>query len=216
MAQKVKTGSWQGTISYDQAVIPFTLITDHSTDGTLKVTLVNGPEKIIIHNTHWKEDSLVIPMHAFDAEIIVKVATDKMLGRWVKNYKINASQPFKAELNKQRFAEKRAKSQLKIPAKLKMTLTPGGGMAYEALGLFDHKNNILTGTIMTEVGDFRYFEGVIQGDSIFASSFDGVHAFLLEGKKTGDVWSGRFVMDNNYSEAWTGIDDPAFELSEPF
>lgn len=216
-AQDIQTGSWQGRIAYRDRVVPFIFKVDKNKSEEYVLTLVNGKESIPIPNLSWKGDSLVIPMHSFDVEIITKVSKDRMTGRWVKNYKSNPGLPFTAKFDQPRFPSKSQSGKVaKLPSQLKMTMTPGQTMAYETIGLFEQKGQVITGTILAKFGDFRYFEGVISEDSIKASSFDGAHALLLLGHLKDGQWSGELVLDNNYSERWVGEIDPDFSLADPF
>ena len=60
-------------------------------------------------------------------------------------------------------------------------------------------------------------EGILDGDSLKLSSFDGAHAFMIIGLKTGpDSWEGKIIFDDNYSERWTATYDKNAELDDPF
>lgn len=214
-AQDINKGNWRGVIVYDQVEVPFTFNVGLDDTGQTLISLINGQESIIINNTHWCEDSLVIPMHAFDAEIVARVSGNTMAGRWIKHYKSSPGRPFRAEFNKARFTMASNKP-VSVPKKLKMTMSPNYGTQYAAVGLFDQKKNQITGTVLAEVGDFRYFEGIVKGDSIKMTSFDGVHCLFLKAKYANDAWTGELVLDNNYAESWTGVDDPDFNLADPF
>lgn len=215
VAQEVNLGHWRGLISYSQAEVPFSFEIEKDEQGSYIVKLKNGLEVITLA-TRWESDSLIIPLHSFDAEIIAHVSQDKMVGRWVKYYKNNASKAFSAYFDRPRFDVQSSMNPVKVPAKLKMTIEPENAMAYEALGLFEQQGNAITGTILADVGDFRYFEGVVTDDSLMISSFDGVHGLLLKGSIENGLWKGEFVMDDNYSESWSGVEDEEFDLPDPF
>jgi thiol-disulfide isomerase/thioredoxin len=216
-AQEFSTGQWQGKIRYEQTDVPFTFEVARDELDNYSITLINGAESITITNTHWEGDSLIIPMHSFDAEIIAKVSKESMSGRWVKNYKNNPGLPFTASFGKARFPKSsKKKTKVKLPESLKLTIAPKGGLQYQAISLFQREGNEISGTILTEVGDYRYFEGIIDGDSLKASSFDGAHAFMLLGRYSDKFWSGELILDNGYSEPWVASIDPAFTLADPF
>jgi len=214
-AQNISLGEWRGIIAYDQIEVPFSFTVKKENEQYV-VTLKNGDEAIQITNSRWVNDSLVIPMHVFDAEIRTHVSENQMSGRWLKHYKTNGDRVFRATFNKPRFVAATSKKVVRVPAELKMSFTPSFGMAYDAKGLFYQDKHRITGTIMAEIGDYRYFEGVVTKDSLKASSFDGVHAFLLLGAYNGKQWQGELVLDNNYSEPWTGSIAPEFSLTDPF
>ena len=55
-----------------------------------------------------------------------------------------------------------------------------GEDAYPAKGIFFQKDgDVVTGTFRTKTGDYRYLEGVMDGNRLKLSTFDGAHAFLF-------------------------------------
>ena len=79
-----------------------------------------------------------------------------------------------------------------------------------AAGDSQEKNRV-TGTLRTNTGDYRYLEGIVDGDSLRLSTFDGAHAFLFTAKVTDSSLSGTFYSGNHFKEpvllikaAWGG------------
>jgi hypothetical protein len=77
-----------------------------------------------------------------------------------------------------------AKAKTDITGKWAVTFTKGDSLSRPAVGDWQQKGNTLRGTILTPTGDYRYLSGVVDGDSMQLSTFDGVHAFLLTAKLT--------------------------------
>jgi thiol-disulfide isomerase/thioredoxin len=75
----------------------------------------------------------------------------------------------------------------------------------------------LSGTFLTNTGDYRYLAGWVRGGEMSLSCFDGAHAFLFaaklqpDGALAGDFWSG-----NWHHETWTAKRDEHAELADPF
>ena len=85
--------------------------------------------------------------------------------------------------------------------------------SYPAVGVFDQKDNSLTGTFMTKTGDYRFLEGTIQGEKIYLSCFDGSHAFLFEAKIQEDSsLYGIFRSGNHYITEWTAERNEGYQL----
>ena len=61
-----------------------------------------------------------------------------------------------------------------------------------AVGIYEQKGNIVSGTFLTTTGDYRYMDGNRVGDSLFLSTFDGSHTFLLKAKIKGNKMTGKF------------------------
>ncbi|MEO0901014.1 MAG: TlpA disulfide reductase family protein, partial [Bacteroidota bacterium] len=66
----------------------------------------------------------------------------------------------------------------------------------------------------TTTGDYRYLEGVVDGDSLRLSTFDGAHAFLFTAKITKDSLEGIFYSGNHSQEKFIAKRNEAFELPD--
>jgi thiol-disulfide isomerase/thioredoxin len=209
--QTLKQGNWQGNIHFAQQTIPFTFEVSNDS-GNIVITLINWEERLPIGNVRISGEDIVIPMHVFDAIITARYTADKMEGYWIKLDSI----PFTAEYNTPRFKKVKSKRYVEIGEKMNMTFSPPRGLAYPGVGIFHQEGSKVVGTVLTEVGDFRYFEGVINKETIQMSSFDGVHAFMITGEYKDGSWQGLFHFDNNYTENWTGYNDPLAEIRDPF
>jgi len=217
MAQSIVEGQWQGNIHYNNATIPFEFsIVGSSLNNNLQVVLINGSEELVINHSTISGDSIFIPMHAFDATIKAKLSGNKMTGLWIKNYKDNWSMAFSAQYEKPRFETVKTRKNVLVEPIWNMTFKPEFSLAYPSVGYFKQKGQKITGTIAAEVGDLRFFEGVVTGDSLKMSSFDGAHAFLLLGKKTKGKWQGTLIFDDDYEEPWEAFADKNASLTDPF
>lgn len=86
---------------------------------------------------------------------------------------------------------------------------------YKAIGQFIQDNNYLTGTFMTETGDYRFLEGNVYNDSIFLSCYDGAHLFLFKAQIENDTLRGTFWSGTHWEEPWIAYRNNNFELSNP-
>ncbi len=216
MAQTIDNGNWKGTIHYQSVEVPFTFSFENTSDSSAIVIIRNGEEEIKIDNVIIEKDTVLIPMYAFDAVIKANYKDGKMHGVWHKNYKNSKGPKFTAEFNMPRFSIY-PKGLKFIRPNWDIAFMQPNGQTSKAVGLFEQVgNNSFTGTIMTEVGDFRYFEGILYGDSMRMSSFDGVHGFLMLGKLTDGIWQGDFHYENGYAEKWTASYNTDAGLTNPF
>jgi thiol-disulfide isomerase/thioredoxin len=119
---------------------------------------------------------------------------------------------FKATKNDNSSNAANAKS---IAGKWKTTFSPNTSNMYEAIGLFEQKNNVLTGTFLTSTGDYRFLEGQIINNEFSLSAFDGSHAFLFKGILENDSIKGTFYSGIHYSEPFVAVKDDKFELPDP-
>ena len=204
-------GNWQGIIEYTQEDVPFEFLLENIED-IIRVTIINGEERIFIDSVSISGDSIVIPLRPFDAEIKAKFDSHSMQGYWKKGYKKDFI-PFHAIYGKPRFEGGTRKYKLSYKWNLKFERP--SKVTYTNLGLFEFNNGKAQGSILSEVGDYRYFEGVIRNDSLLMSSFDGVHGFEIKALLSENQLSGVFHFDNEYTEQITGAVDETVELISP-
>ncbi|MGN8225108.1 TlpA family protein disulfide reductase [Gracilimonas sp. BCB1] len=216
-AQIPKEGIWKGTIVYSNEEIPFQFEVHYPKDSeSPEFTFINGEDRATLEATV-RNDSLIIPMFGFDITLKMKQGSDRMEGRLFKHYR-NQSYPFRSEYGLPRYNVKEEKDPIEVGKRWDMTVNKGRSSEYPAVGLFEQSGNRVTGTIMTEVSDYRFFEGKVEGNSIELSTFDGVHSFLLRGtySESDKRWSGELVLDNGYSRPWIAGRDDSASLPDPF
>ncbi|HRD38300.1 MAG TPA: TlpA family protein disulfide reductase, partial [Bacteroidia bacterium] len=83
-----------------------------------------------------------------------------------------------------------AKPKVDFTGRYEVTFNAGTSDAYKAVGIFKQSGSKVTGTFLTETGDYRYLEGAVQNSNMSLSCFDGSHAFLFfmtAANKTGKV-----------------------------
>ncbi len=153
-------------------------------------------------------------MTPFDVTLKAKFTSTSMNGYWIKEYR-GSRLPFTATHGKPRFKSDQ-ESSLKIDSIWSITFRGSGGTTYPGVGIFKQEGNKITGTIMTEVSDFRYFEGILYGDSIKLTAFDGTHAFLFIGQWENEEWKGKIYFDKGYVEEWTARYDESASIQHPF
>ena len=178
-------------------------------------------------------DSIHMPMSLFESELVAKVDDNVLKGYWRRRRTGQQYQnmPFEAQLNhlerfetvnpatgkSERVAAKSTSSQtVDVSGKWKTTFRSADDSSYEAVGVFNQKDNRVTGTFLTTTGDYRYLEGNIIGDSLLLSCFDaGGHAFLFKAKVSADKkMTGTFHSGFTGLETWTAQLDPNAELPD--
>ncbi|WP_266206298.1 peroxiredoxin family protein [Pontibacter kalidii] len=212
----IKAGSWRVALQHAGGKeIPFIMEAVEKGGKTI-LFLVNGEERILVDDIRQEGGSVKIGLHIFDADLIAKVEGGKMTGHFVKNdtpepYAV----PFTAEHGKEnRFETKPAPATFDFGGKWEVLFTPREGKSYKAIGLFAQQDNHLTGTFMTETGDYRYLEGQVAGDELRLSAFDGNHAYLFTATPDNDgTLNGHFFAGMKGYESWTARRNPAIRLA---
>ncbi len=214
-AQYLKPGQWRGVIHYTEQDVPFTFEVSYPNGTTPRLTFINGQERRDMDQVKWRNDSVHVLLEPFDVELKASVTAMSMSGVYVKNYR-NTSYPFSAEFGANRLRKKSVRPSTNLGKRWDMTFEEGTNSESKGVGLFKQIGGKVYGTIMTRTSDYRYFEGIMDGDSIKLTSFDGAHAFMILGKKVDGNWFGSFIFDEGYQEKWIAIPDDDVELEDPF
>lgn len=214
-AQVIKPGQWQGTIHYQNARVPFTLEIGYPLGENPEIIFVNGTERRVVQNATIYGDSILIPLDPFDVEIRAKYSAMSLTGVYIKYYR-NQRILFTAAYGKSRMTKRSVRPSAPIAERWAITFSPESSDMSKGVGIFKQKGNVVTGTIMTQVSDYRYFEGILDGDSIKLTCFDGAHAFGFYGKRSETEWRGEMIYGDGYSEEWTAKADKIAELVDPF
>lgn len=194
---KAQTTRYRATIKIEIGFLPFGLELQKKTDNTYNVFILNASERFQTDDAFVSNDSLRIPISLFDAEIVTKITNKGLTGIFRKNKgrKSFVQVPFKATLGynyrfvpTQKNANKRD-LQGKWATNFINTTTQKKSFL---VGIFEQKGNVVTGTFLTTTGDYRYMDGNRVGDSLFLSTFDGSHTFLLKAKIKGNKITGKF------------------------
>ena len=155
--------------------------------GTGKQTqlyIINSKEKILTKELIIKNDSIYFRMPVFESEFKAQVQPDGSLkGIWLKGTANKTQQwPFAAIPGKSRFTISKGAAKNNITGRWSVTITRANGTTRHAVAEFVQKGNYLTGTFLTPTGDYRYLQGIITGDSLLLSTFDGAHAYTFSAK----------------------------------
>ncbi|GAA4428967.1 hypothetical protein GCM10023188_13780 [Pontibacter saemangeumensis] len=211
----IRTGTWRVALQAQGQEIPF-LMEAEQKEGKTVLYLLNGEERILLDDLQPQGDSVKIGLHMFDADLIAKADGDTMQGRFVKNdTETRYSIPFTAVHGQQnRFTADPAPATFNFGGKWEVVFSDTAGGSYNAIGLFEQEDNDVTGTFLTETGDYRYLEGQVAGDELKLSTFDGNHTYLFTAKPSGDsTLQGDFYSGMSGYESWTARRNPDAALA---
>ena len=194
-----QTTRWRATVKTDGGDLPFGLELQKKSKTTYKVFILNAAERFQTDDATLMGDSLTIPISLFDAQIVTKMSAKILEGTFSKNRgrKSYTQSPFKATLGYlSRFRTNTMAIKGNARGKWSVNfINPTSEKVGNAVGIFQQKGNIVTGSFLTTTGDYRYMDGNRVGDSLFLSTFDGSHTFLLRTKVEGDKMTGKFYGD---------------------
>ncbi|MBT8384619.1 MAG: TlpA family protein disulfide reductase [Bacteroidia bacterium] len=208
---ELKQGTWRVEILMQNQQLPFNL--EISKDGEkYKANLINGPEIIPLDEVEIHNDSVFIGLHIFDIDLRAKINGDTLDGLYIKNYKDDYKVPFRATYGiTSRFDDPQASTQ--FDGKWQTTFTDEDGNTYPAVGIFKKEGKLLTGTFLTETGDYRYLEGFTEGNKMRLFTFDGNHAFIFNATVQNDSLQGEFLSGKSYKETFVAYKDENAKLA---
>lgn len=154
------------------------------TGNQTQLYIINASEKILVKELKIKDDSVFFRMPVFESEFKTQMQPDGSLkGIWLKGTAVKTQQwPFVAMPDKKRFDASQGAAKNNISGRWSVTITRANGTTRPAVAEFVQKGNNLTGTFLTPSGDYRYLQGVVTGDLLLLSTFDGAHAYTFSAK----------------------------------
>lgn len=191
----------------DNQELPF--IFEVKNDSLLAI--FNADETILVDEITYSNDSVRIQTPVFEGYIIAKIEDNFLKGSFIKT-SLDRIVPFEATKNNVRFSSKKASTK-SISGNWETVFNENSAdEKYIAKGIFNQNGNLVTGTFRTTTGDYRYLEGLVYGDSLKLSTFDGAHALLFTAKVTDSTMNGFFYSGNHWKEPFEAKLNNTYEL----
>lgn len=215
---KLKEGSYRAVLILNETEnieLPFNF--DVIYKGKKPTIIIkNAEEKIVVDEINIKGDSVKIKMPVFDTEFKCVLNGNDLEGVWISNYRKEKNIiKFKAKFGEtNRFNFVPGKANPYFEGNWEVTFSPGKTDSSKAIGIFHHleQTDYLTGTFLTETGDYRFLEGMKHGSKLYLSCFDGSHAFLFIAEMKDNLLRGNFYSGAHWQESWSAKQNPAFKL----
>jgi thiol-disulfide isomerase/thioredoxin len=202
----LKTGIWRGVIELQGQELPFTFDILKDSAGGYDAVIKNANEKLLLEEILLFDDSVSLVMHIFDAQLRARIRGDSLTGFFTHNYAVNYRLPFKAKFNQNfRFEERAEPPTEDFTGSYAIRFYKTETEHAPAIGLFKQNGSSITGTFIRPSGDYRYLEGIVYGDSMRLSGFDGNHLFVFSALKSGDSLTGDFWSGKTRHDRWTGV-----------
>jgi len=191
----------------DTEVLPFIFKVKDANN----LTVFNAEEQIEVNEIEYRNDSVFIQMPVFEALLVAKIKDETLSGNFIIEGK-GRIVPFTAKKSNTRF-NVTTKAEANISGNWETVFSPESkDDSYIAKGVFKQNGNLVTGTFLTETGDYRFLEGVVNGNDLKLSTFDGAHAFLFTGKVTDSTINGTFYSGNHWKEPFIAKRNANYKL----
>lgn len=217
-AQSVLAKNYRASlIRQDGNTVVFNIETTRENNQTV-FYIINSDERIKVSPITVTNDSVIFSMPTFESTFKTKRNIDGSLqGVWIKGTSGEFQNwPFYAVPNQNfRFTKNQGSAKFNISGKWDVTLSKPGATPRKALAEFEQNGDRVTGSFLTTTGDYRFLEGVVTGDSLKMSTFDGAHAYTFYAKiADGDkIVDGVYLAGFNGKETWTAKKDN--DVKEP-
>jgi len=208
---ELKEGFWRAEIDMQNQLLPFNFKVVKEGER-YKANLINGKETISLDEVEVVGDSVFITLHIFDIDLRAKINGDSLRGLYIKNYKENYRIPFTAVHGKSDRFDNATSTSL-FDGNWQTTFVEEGITSYPAVGIFKKEGDLLTGTFLTETGDYRYLEGYTKDNKMSLYTFDGNHAFIFNAIIKNDSLKGEFLSGQSYKETFTAYKDENAKLT---
>lgn len=214
---EIPVGIWRAVIYQQGKELPFNFEINKSAE-VYSLIIHNGEERIPVEEITKKDDSLIIQMPYFDSGFRLKYSDGKLSGNFHKYYADDYVLPMEAiHGESKRFHKNCTEPEIDINGNWEVNFEKKDGSKYPAVGKFSQNGYLVTGTFLTETGDYRYLEGNIVRDKLQLSCFDGNHLFLFEGNIVGNkIMGGEFWHGKNTYEKWVGEKNETAALTSPY
>lgn len=203
---KLQPGNWQGELIREDG---HNILLNFAVTGDPEKPVVeffNAEEKFKVDDISYKGDSVIIKMPFFDSFFTAEIDDEgNMSGIWTKNYGSGArTMPFAAQPGNSGVLQAYAAPNYDAEGSWETTMTSANGSTSTYIGLFKNNGTQVTGTFLTPVGDMRYLHGVVSGDTLKLTGFDGSHAMLFTGifSDENTITDGRLYSQNRDVRTW--------------
>lgn len=207
-----KSNLWRGELQLnDSNALPFLF----EWDG-VKMVVHNASEKIELTDIERKGDSLILHFPVFQTALHVKDHGDSWTGHFVKYDAENYFVPFTAQRGDSLRFHAKNPPDYSVNSHWQVELRTGTENARPAIAEFSQsENGMVTGSFITETGDYRFLEGVLDGNELKLAGFDGTHAYLFVAKVEGDNIRGIHYSGLTYAQPWKAVRNDSFRLRNP-
>lgn len=208
-------GKWLGQLAMnDRLSIPFTMEISEVKNKQV-IEIVNGKERISLQLKD-DGDSVIGRFPEFDAylKFMFDENGEELRGYWLNlNKKTQIKIPINAWLDKT--VTEVVSETSNIHGKWRAIFSPNSENPDVTVGIFEQSVQCVSGTFLTETGDYRFLSGTVGAGQFSMSTFNGSWAFLFEGKVVNDSIYGKFYSGPSYQTDWIAVKDPNATLRDP-
>src|SRR5580698_292252 len=215
----LKNGEWRAVLHRaDGHNIIFNFLVKDSA-GKKILYIKNANERLLVDDIKLVGDSIIIKLPFFETQLHVVQNNNELNGVYTKrltdNYQI---MPLHAYYQQDfRFPVSQNATSINVTGRWAANFWSDNSKdTTPTVGEFAQHGNNVTGTFLDPTGDYRYLQGVVDGDSLKLSTFDGGHAYLFTAKIVGDKMYGSHFSGPAFKNNWIAKRDENAKLPDEF
>jgi thiol-disulfide isomerase/thioredoxin len=218
--KNLQNGLWRAVLERkDGKEIVFNFESKDSA-GKQIIYIRNAGERLLVDDIVISGDSVFITLPFFESQLRAAfVSNNELRGVWLKRlidkYQSTTFYAFYGEPFRFQLSAKPLSAD--ISGRWAVTFLNANKNEEVSVGEFVQKGHHVSGTFLSPTGDYRFLEGVLDGDSLKLSCFDGGHAFLFTAKVNGDsISGGQYYSGPAFKQEWVAIKDDGAQLPDEF
>lgn len=207
-------GSWWAKMDVSASeILPFNFKLSKNEEGRYLMEMYNSDEVVTVDEIEINNDSIHIKMPVFEGYIAGTFSENEIHGSFIKE-SLDRVVAFNAIHGDRNRFEVTSDAKVNVSGIWETYFDVNTNDEYPAKGIFVQSENLVKGTFRTKTGDYRYLEGIVDGDTLKLSTFDGAHAFLFTAAVTDSTLQGQFYSGNHSVEKFVAKRNEAFELPD--
>ncbi len=212
-------GLWRGEINHFGKTLPFNFEIRASGDD-LAVDYLNGPERLPVETVSWTEaGELLLDFPSYSSGLAAQVDGDNMQGqiRLQRRSKLHQLDFVARRGPAHRFFAEPTDEYQDFSGRWQVEIyVPAFDFRQPAVALFEQAGAAVSGTVMTEVGDYRFLAGEARGDTLYLSAFDGGGTQRWQATMDADgSLRGEFDSVTYQAAQWTATRNADYRLRDP-
>ncbi|HVW63172.1 MAG TPA: TlpA disulfide reductase family protein [Puia sp.] len=216
----LRNGQWRAVLERkDGHSIVFNFESKDSA-GKKVLYIRNAGERLLVDDISYQGDSVLIRLPFFESQLrAVVTAEGNLRGIWLKrgadSYQV---MPFEAYYNNAVRFPSGQQSPKGVEGRWRAVFRDARGDSSVRVGEFTQRGDRVTGTFLDPTGDLRFLEGIMDGDSLRLSTFDGGHAYYFSARlaEDGKLSGGQYFSGAMGYETWTAVKDEKAALPDEF
>lgn len=210
-SQKLKAGDYRGVLRREDGIeIPFNFQVSFEHKKPV-IYVINASEKIKVNTIRQKSDSLFIEMPLFEARFYLVLKNNgDWQGIFIKGTRTtDQAIPFYAYYGQSnRYVAAEGKASISISGRWAVHFIDTATNEY-AVAVFQQSGSYVTGTFLKATGDYRFLQGVVTGNKLLLSCFDGSHnyAFTATVTDSNTLTDGWYYANAVFKQSWKAVRD---------